>query len=66
MGGRRKRLQAMGVSVRETKPDTSTAAPMVAANSCSKRPITPPMKNTGMNTAAKDKVMDRMVKPDLP
>ncbi len=35
---------------------------MVTANSCSSRPITPPMNSTGMNTAASDSVMDRMVK----
>ena len=35
---------------------------MVTANSCSSRPMMPPMKTTGMNTAASDTVMDRMVK----
>ena len=62
-GGRRKRLQAMGVRVSETSPETRTATPIVAANSWSNRPITPPMKKTGMNTAARDRVMDRMVNP---
>ena len=35
---------------------------MVTANSCSSRPITPPMNSTGTNTTASDSVMDRMVK----
>ena len=36
---------------------------MVAANSRNTRPTTPPMKNTGMNTATSDTVIDRIVKP---
>ena len=39
------------------------AAPMVTANSWSSRPTIPPMKSTGMKTAARDRVMERMVKP---
>ncbi len=35
---------------------------MVTANSCSSRPTTPPMKSTGMNTAASDTVIETMVK----
>ena len=53
----------MGVRVRDTKPDTRMAAAMVTANSWSSRPRMPPMKNTGINTAARDRVMERMVKP---
>ena len=53
----------MGVSVSETTPDTRIADMMVTANSCSKRPSTPPMNNTGMNTAVSDRVMDKIVKP---
>ena len=53
----------MGVSVRETKPDTSTAAPITTANSWSSRPTTPPMNSTGRNTAARDRVIETMVKP---
>ena len=37
------------------------AAAMVTANSCISRPTMPPMKSTGMNTAASDTVIDRMV-----
>ena len=52
----------MGVSVNETTPETSTAEMMVTENSCSRRPRIPPMKSTGMKTAASDKVMERIVK----
>ena len=61
--GRRKRLHIIGVSVSDTKPDTRIADMMVTANSCSRRPSTPPMNNTGMNTAASDSVIDMIVKP---
>ncbi len=44
-------------------PETRIATPMVTANSCSSRPTIPPMNSTGMNTAASDSVMERMVKP---
>ncbi len=53
----------MGVRVRETKPETSTDTPMTTANSWSSRPITPPMNRTGMKTAARDSVIETMVKP---
>src|SRR5947199_381030 len=39
------------------------AAPMVTANSWNSRPMIPPMNSTGMNTAASDSVMERMVNP---
>jgi len=35
---------------------------MVTENSWNSRPTTPPRKNTGMNTAAREMVMDTMVK----
>ena len=53
----------MGVSVSDTTPETRTAMAMTAANSWSRRPTTPPMKSTGMNTAASDSVIEMMVKP---
>ena len=56
------RLHIIGVSVSDTKPEISTAAMIVTANSCSSRPRMPPMKSTGMNTAASDSVMEMMVK----
>ena len=39
------------------------AAEMVMANSWSKRPKTPPMKSTGMNTATREMVIETIVKP---
>src|SRR2546425_3083168 len=39
------------------------AAPMVTANSWNNRPTIPPMKSTGMKTAASDSVIDRIVNP---
>jgi hypothetical protein len=33
------------------------------ANSCSRRPMIPPMKSTGMKTAASDSVMETIVNP---
>ena len=38
------------------------ARPMTTANSLKTRPMTPPMKKTGMNTATNDRVIDMMVK----
>ena len=60
---RRKRAQSIGVSVTETTPETSTAITIVTANSCSSRPTMPLMNTIGMNTAASDTVIDRIVKP---
>ena len=57
------RLHSSGVSVSETKPDSSTATMMVTANSCSSRPRMPPMNSTGMNTATSEIVIDTTVKP---
>ena len=53
----------MGVRVTETSPENRIATMMVTANSCSSRPTMPLMNTMGMNTAASDMVMDRMVKP---
>ena len=39
------------------------AAQMVTANSLNSRPRIPPMNNTGMNTAASDRVMETIVNP---
>ena len=39
------------------------AEPMVTANSWNNRPTIPPMNSTGMNTAARDRVIDRIVNP---
>jgi hypothetical protein len=61
-GGFRKRLHSIGVRLIDTNPDTRIATLIVTANSCSSRPTTPPMNSTGMNTAASDTVIDRIVK----
>ena len=53
----------MGVSVSDTKPETRMATPIVTANSWNSRPTMPPMKRTGMKTAASEIVIDRIVKP---
>ena len=55
-----------GVSVREMKPDTSTAVVTVMANSRNRRPTIPAMNNSGMNTATSEIVIDMMVKPIWP
>ena len=62
-GGRRKRLASIGVSVSDTKPEISTARPMTTANSRNRRPTMPPMKRTGMKTAASESVIETIVKP---
>ena len=59
----RKRLHSIGVNVTETTPEIRMATQMVTENSRKSRPRTPPMKSTGMNTAASDSVMDTIVKP---
>ena len=51
------------MSVSETTPETKIAAPIVTANSCSRRPRIPPIKSTGMNTATSEIVIEMMVKP---
>ena len=57
-----KRLQSIGVSVRETKPDIRIAMLIVTANSWRILPRIPPMKSTGMKTATRERVMDKIVK----
>ena len=56
------RAHSIGVSVSDTKPETRIATEITAANSRNTRPTTPPMKNTGMNTATSDSVIDTIVK----
>ena len=58
----RKRLQSIGVSVRETTPETRIATPMVIANSLKSLPRMPPMNSTGIKTAARETVMETTVK----
>jgi len=53
----------MGVRVTDTTPEMRMAAEIVTANSRNSRPRMPPMNRTGMNTAASDVVMARIVNP---
>src|SRR5258707_3110831 len=50
----RKRLHSIGVSVTDTTPEIRIATQIVTENSRNSRPRTPPMKSTGMNTAASE------------
>ena len=56
----------MGVSVRETTPDTTTAMLTVIANSRNRRPTMPPISSSGMNTAMSEMLMEMMVNPISP
>ena len=62
-GGLRNRLHSMGVRLSETTPEIRMAAMMATANSWNSLPMMPLMNSTGMNTAASERVMERMVKP---
>ena len=53
----------MGVSVSDTKPETTMATEIVTANSRNTRPTIPPISSTGMNTAISEKVIEMMVNP---
>ena len=62
-GTRRNRLHSIGVRVIDTTPEMRMAAVIVTANSRNRRPMTPFMKSSGMNTAASDVVIVRIVNP---
>src|SRR5689334_8146880 len=51
-----------GVSVSDTSPDVRIAITIVIANSRKIRPTSPDIKTSGMNTAASEIVIDRIVK----
>ena len=51
-----------GVSVSETSPDARIATTIVIANSRKIRPTSPDMNTSGMNTAASEIVIERIVK----
>ena len=53
----------IGVSVSERIAETPMAMLSVTANSRKSRPMTPPMKRSGMSTATSDTVSETMVKP---
>jgi hypothetical protein len=56
------RAHISGVSVRETRPDAMIATTMVIANSRKILPTSPGMNTSGMNTAAREMVIDKIVK----
>src|SRR5205807_2887260 len=60
-GSPSKRLQSIGVRVSDTAPEIRIAMATVAANSPNSRPVIPPMKKSGMNTAASESVIDTTV-----
>jgi len=53
----------IGVSVSETTAETMIVTARVTANSRNSRPTTSPMNNSGISTAMRETVSDRMVKP---
>src|SRR5215510_662435 len=53
----------IGVVVREITSDTPTATARVTANSRKSRPKMPPIMRIGMNTARREIVIDKTVKP---
>ena len=57
------RAHSIGVSVSDTKPDTTIATEIVTANSRNTRPTMPPISRTGINTAISENVIEMMVKP---
>ena len=53
----------MGVVVRETTRDTRMATESVTANSRNNLPTIPPIIKMGMNTATREMLIERTVKP---
>ena len=53
----------MGVSVKATKPDTTTAPASAKANSTNSRPVLPGVKASGAYTATKVAVIVTTAKP---
>ena len=56
------RAHISGVSVSETTPEAMIATMIVTANSWKMRPSRPGMNTSGMNTAASESVIERIVK----
>ena len=56
------RAHISGVSVSDTSPEAKIATMMVTANSRKMRPTSPGMNTSGMNTAASEIVIERIVK----
>ena len=57
------RPHIIGVTVSDTAADTAIASVIVTANSWNSRPMMPPMKVMGMNTATSDSEIDTTVNP---
>ena len=60
--GRSSRLHNIGVRLNEMNPESRMAAIIVTENSRNNLPITPPIKRTGIKTAASEIVIDKIVK----
>ena len=63
---RKIRAHIIGTSVRDTTAEITIVTASVTANSLNRRPITPPMKSSGISTAISEMVRDMMVKPICP
>ena len=55
------RAHINGVRVKETRPEARIATIMVIENSWKMRPSNPGKSTSGMNTAASESVIDRIV-----
>ncbi|MNP12748.1 hypothetical protein D3C76_1049990 [compost metagenome] len=56
----------MGASVSDTTMEIRMVEVAVRANSLNSRPTTPPMNNSGMNAATREKLIETTVKPISP
>jgi hypothetical protein len=55
--------QSIGVSVRATKPETTTAPATAIPNSLNSRPVDPLRNASGVNTATSEMVVAMTAKP---
>ena len=53
----------MGIRVSDTTAETAIIIVTVTANSRNRRPMMPPIRSSGMNTAISEIEIDTMVKP---
>ena len=63
LSGTSTREHIIGVVVREMTIDTRIAAESVMANSRNRRPMMPPISSSGMNTAIRETLIEKTVKP---
>ena len=61
-----KREHIIGVRVSETSIETRIVTDTVIPNSRNSRPTIPPIRNSGMNTAMSERLIDTIVKPISP